>query len=243
MKTVHKLALSAAMAGAAFAAPAQAAEIQIQSQGPIVELTVNESVTAAPDIVQVGAGVQTRAPTAVGAAQTNAEKMDKVIAKLRALGIKREDIQTSNFSLNPQWQYRNDGEAPTFLGYDVSNQVNVKLRKLDQAGPILDALIAAGANSTFGPNFMLENDTAAKAAARKSAFASAEARGRELAAMAGYSAVRLLEVSETYATVQPMMVSRDAIMVTAASKQTTTPIEPGQVQTGVTLTVKYEMTR
>ena len=141
------------------AAPGSAAEVQIAAQEPVVELQVTESVKGTPDVVQVGAGVQTRAPTAVEAARLNAAAMDRIIIRLRALGIKREDIQTSNFSLNPQWQYGNDGAAPHFLGYDVTNQVNVKLRRLDKAGETLDALIASGANSVSGPNFMLEDDT------------------------------------------------------------------------------------
>ena len=124
----------------------------------------------------------------------------------------------------------------------MTNQVNAKLRRLDKAGETLDALIAAGANSLSGPNFMLEDDTSAKAQARKAAFASANARAREFASMTGYGNVKLLEVSESYASIRPMQVSRE-IMVTAASMDKTTPIEPGQVETGVTLTVKFEMTR
>lgn len=239
MSTI-RLPLIALALGAA--APAAAAEIQIAAQGPVVELSVTESVKGAPDVVQVGAGVQTRAATAVEAARLNANAMDRIIARLRALGIKREDIQTSNFSLNPQWQYGNDGALPKFLGYDVTNQVNAKLRRLDKAGETLDALIAAGANSVSGPNFMLEDDTSAKAQARKAAFASANARAREFASMAGYGNVKLLEVSESYASIRPMQVSRE-IMVTAMAADKTTPIEPGQVETGITLTVKFEMTR
>ena len=226
----------------AAATPATAAEIQIAAQGPVVEMQVTESVKGAPDVVQVGAGVQTRAATAVEAARLNANAMDRIITRLRALGIKREDIQTSNFNLNPQWQYANDGAPPRFLGYDVTNQVNVKLRKIDQAGETLDALIAAGVNSVYGPNFMLEDDTAAKAQARKAAFASANARAKEYAAMAGYAGVRLLEVSESFASIRPMQVNRE-IMVSAMAADKVTPIEPGQVETGVTLTVKFEMTR
>ena len=232
-----------ALAAATMAAPAAAAEVQIAAQGPVVELQVNESVKGAPDVVQVGAGVQTRAATAVEAARLNASAMDRIITRLRALGIKHEDIQSSNFNLNPQWQYGNDGAPPRFLGYDVTNQVNVKLRKLDQAGETLDALIAAGANSVFGPNFMLEDDTAAKAQARKAAFASANARAKDYAAMAGYANVKLLEVSESFASIRPMMASREIMVTAASASDKITPIEPGQVETGVTLTVKFEMTR
>ncbi len=222
--------------------PAAAAEIQIQSAGPVIELSVSQTVNVVPDSATLGAGVQTRAMTADGAARDNAVKMDAIIARVRALGVAKEDIQTSNFSINPQFQYNNDNTPPKFLGYDVSNMVTVKLRKLDKVGPTLDALIASGANNINGPTFGLDNDTAARSAARRAAFAEAQGRARELAGLAGYSGVKLLEISESYANARPMPMERE-IMVAASRSDKATPIEPGQVGTVASLTVKYEMTR
>lgn len=225
------------------AVPAQAATITIPVQNPVVELTLTETVQSAPDTAQVGAGVQVRAPTASEAMRRNAEQMDKVIARLRQIGIERKDIQTANFSLNAQYQYRNDGQQPVFLGYEASNMVNVTLRKLDKVGDALDALVAAGANNLYGPNFSLENDRIAKAEARKLAFRQAEAQARDYARMAGFAGLHLLEISETYAQSGPMPVSPRAVDVTSAKAEAATPVEPGRVGTAATVTVKYEMTR
>ena len=100
---------AAAMAAIAAASPALGAEIQIAATGPVVELTVNEVVRTVPDVAQVGAGVTTRAATAQEAVRLNAQQMERLIDKLRSLGIARKDIQTSNFNLNAQYQYNNDG--------------------------------------------------------------------------------------------------------------------------------------
>ena len=163
---------------AAIAVPASAAEIQIASQGPVVELSVNEVVRSAPDVAQVGAGVTTRAATAREALTQNSQAMDRIVARLRQLGIAGEDIQTSNFNLSPQYDYNQQSGEQVFRGYNVSNQVQVKLRDLPRAGEILDALVNAGANTIYGPNFMIEDDEAAKAEARAQAFARASARVR-----------------------------------------------------------------
>lgn len=229
-------------AAAVLASPAAAAEIQIQVQGPVVEMTVNEVVQSAPDTAIVNAGVTVRAPTAVEAMRLNAEAMNRVIARLRSLGIERKDIQTSSINLNAQYQYNNEGTPPRFLGYDAANQVTVTLRKLDRTGAALDAMVAAGANNINGPNFSLEADATAKAAARKAAFARAEGQAREYARLAGFANLRLLEVSESFTGRGPMPFARDAIQVTGSSVGNS-PVEPGQVGTGVTVTVKYEMTR
>lgn len=235
--------LLAAVSAVSIAAPASAAEIQIASTGPVIELTVSDTVNAKPDAAMVSAGVTTRAMSANEAARLNAERMDQIITRLKQLGVPADDIQTSNFSLNAQYHYNNEGRQPTFVGYDVNNQVTVKLRDIRKIGPMLDALVAAGANNFGGPNFVLENDAAAKMQARKNAFASAEARARELAGYAGYSGVKLLELSEVYQTVSMPYARGEAIAVSAQAMDKATPIQPGLVGTSAQLTVKYEMTR
>ena len=237
-----RYATPALMLTAVLPMAAQAAEVQIASQGPVVELTVQEIVRTAPDVARVGAGVTTRAATAQEAVRLNAQQMERLITRLRALGIAQRDIQTANFNLNAQYQYRNDGEQPTFIGYDVSNQLNVKLRDLKRAGEVLDALVTAGANNIYGPNFMLEDDAVAKQQAREAAFKRAREMAQDYAGMSGFSDLRLLEVSEVVQNYSPMM-RGEAIAVTAVSSDAGTQIEPGEVGTGVSITVKYEMTR
>ena len=232
------LALFAATA-IALPATAQAAEVHIQATNPVVELTINEIVETEPDVAEVGAGVMTQALTAEEAVRQNAQAMRRIVQQLKALGIDDKDIQTSSFNLNPQFNYdRQDGKQ-TFNGYQVNNQVRVTLRDLDKAGPTLDALVKAGANNLYGPNFMLEDNAEAKRQARRQAFQRGMAQARELAGLAGYTNVRLLEVSESYQSFRgaPPPVAMRANAVADES----TPIEPGQVGTGVTLGLKYEM--
>ncbi|PEQ10775.1 hypothetical protein B2G71_20720 [Novosphingobium sp. PC22D] len=240
MRLTALLLLAAAASPLAAPIVARAAEVQIAVENPVVELTITETVMSEPDTAIVGAGVTVRAPSASAALRQNAAQMTKVIDKLKALGIRREDIQTSNFNLNAQYQYRNDGQQPTFLGYDASNSVNVTLRDMTKIGETLDALVGAGANNVYGPNFSLSKDEPARVAGRKSAFERAGAQAREYAAMAGYSGVRLLEVSETYNAYSPPPMP---MAITVTARRESTPIEPGQVGTAVTLTAKYEMTR
>lgn len=233
----------AAAAVATVAAPVAAAEVQIPVTGPVVELTVTETVRSAPDVAQLGAGVHTRASTAREAVRLNAAAMEKVVDRLIALGIPRENIQTSNFSLSPNYQYNQQTGEQTFTGYDVNNQVNVRLRDMRRIGEVLDALVAAGANNIHGPSFLLEDDRNAKADARGLAFTNGRAMAEEYARRAGYSGLRLLEVSEVVQTFTPY--AQAEIMVTGSrvAADAKTPIEPGEVATAVTVTVKYEMTR
>ena len=240
MKTIRLAAAAAALAST----PALAANIDIAVQGPVVEIIASETVQSEPDQANVGAGVTTRARTAVQAMRDNANQMDAVIVRLKALGIAREDIQTSGVNLNAAFQYNNNNTPPVFQGYDVTNQVSVTLRDIAKIGPTLDALVAAGANNLNGPYFSRKNDKPQRAQAREAAFKAADQQARDYAKMAGFVSVRLLAVEETLSQGSPVAfdVARpvSAIVVTG---QKLTPIEPGRVGTVVQLTAKYEMTR
>lgn len=227
------------LASAALAIPADA-QVQIASSGPVVELTVNESVEVAPDIVTVSAGVTTQAPTANEAMRANAQAMTAVVARIKQLGVPERDIQTAGINLGPQYDFDRDTQRQVFRGFQVSNRVSVKLRDVSRTGEILDALVAAGATDISGPDFSVDDDTGARAQARQTAMETARKLALDYARGAGYSDVRLLQIREGIVQQPPMPMFR----VTAqAAADASTPVQPGMVQSGVTVTVSYELTR
>ena len=229
------------LAATAIAAPAAAAEVQIQAQGPVVELTVNESVEAAPDIATVSAGVTTQARTAVEAMRANAQSMTSVIDRIKALGVAERDIQTSGISLGAMYDYNQQTQRQVFRGYLASNRVSVTLRDIPRTGEVLVALVGAGATDLGGPDWSIDDDTGARGQARTAAVRRAQAQALEYARLAGYSGVRLLEINETLMPVRPMPMMRQ--MAVAEAADASTPVQPGMVQSSVNVTVKYEMTR
>ena len=232
-------------AAALIATPAMAANVDIAVQGPVVEITASETVQSQPDQATVGAGVTTRAMTAVQAMRDNATRMDTVISRLKALGIAREDIQTSGVNLNAAFQYNNNNNntPPVFQGYDVTNQVSVTLRDIAKIGATLDALVAAGANNLNGPFFSRKDDKPQRVQAREAAFKAAQVQAQDYARMAGFGGVRLLAVEETLQQGGPIAFEMSAPRAITVTAQKTTPIEPGRIGTVVQMTVKYEMTR
>ena len=242
MKPHLPTALVAALAAAALplGAPAMAAEVEIEASGPVIELTVYESISAEPDLVMVGAGVTADAPTAVEAMRLNAAQMQRVIDRMRSLGIADKDIQTSGIDLSARYDYDRETQRNVFTGYQVSNRVSVKLRKIGETGEVLDALVAAGATDLSGPSFSIEDDTAAKDAARASAVKRAQERAEAYAALYGYSGVRVLAVGESLSGSVPITEVR--LRSVAADAAMSAPVMPGEVSTGVSITVKYEMT-
>ena len=214
------------------------------TQGPILSFSVSEEVRSRPDQATVGAGVTTTAPTAVEAMRANAAAMDKLIAAAKARGIKAEDIQTSGINLSPQYDYSNrtDGQPPRFLGYQVSNSVRATTDKIDDIGPLLDALVAAGGTNIDGPWFGMKDADAQLVGARGAAIKSAEAKAQDYAKLAGFRGVELVSISEGSfgGGPQPPMPYARGLM---AAEAKATPVEPGQVANTLTLNFQYRLVR
>jgi hypothetical protein len=220
---------------AAFAAP----QVTITPSGPVVELSIYESLESAPDRVTIGAGVTTTAPTATEAMRQNAAEMTKVIARIKALGIAEKDIRTTGIALGAQYDYQ-DGRS-VFRGYQAANRVSVTLKKVEDTGRVLDALVEAGATDLSGPEFSLSDDMAVKEQARQAAVARGEAQAKAYATMLGYTGVRVLSVSENIGSAFPVFEMAKAAATAADVGFLSAPVQPGEVSTGVSVTITFEL--
>ncbi len=223
-------------------ADARAAAVDVQVAGPIIELSVNETIESAPDTARISTGVSTKAATAQAALRENAQKMDAVIRKIKSLGIADKDIQTSGININAEFDYRGN-EEPVLTGYRASNTVQLTVRDIDNLGEMIDALVGAGANNLNGPYFTLENDENVKAAARKRAMERGRMQAMDYARLAGYNDVRIVAISEAISGSSQVSEGYGKIRAQAVSMDVSTPVQPGQVGTNVTVNITYEMVR
>ena len=232
--TASLLAL-AALPGAAMAQTVASQTIA----GTRLDVVATGEVTRVPDIVRVGAGVVTTAPTASGALQENARRMETVRQALRRAGIAERDIQTSQLNLFPDYRHdQNGGGAPQLIGYRATNEVTVRFRDIANTGKILDALVAQGANQINGPMLGIDKPEAALDEARTRAVAAARARAELYARATGKRVGRILSISEGGGGMGPMPMYRDGAVGMSASK---TEISPGEQSLSVTLQVSFEL--
>jgi uncharacterized protein len=237
---MRKLVLAALLAtGSMTAGEAMATQVNITATNPVIDLTVTETVETKPDIATFSTGVQTMAPTASEAVRLNNVQMASVVARLKKLGIADKDIQTTQINLNQQFDYNNGQQL--FKGYQASNMVNAKLRDLKKLSAFLDALAVDGATNFNGPTFGVDDDSSFKDAARDKVWATAMARAKTMARKAGYADIRVLRVEEVDnqggGYPMPMMVR--AMDVSEKS----TPIAPGELSIGTTLSFTFEMVK
>jgi hypothetical protein len=229
---------TALVAGSIGFAASASAQVPLQAiAGTRLDVVATGEVTRVPDVANITAGVVTLAPSASAAIAQNADRMRSVRTALRAAGIAERDIQTSTISLNPEYRYR-DNESPVLTGYRASNMVSVRFRDIARTGPILDALVAQGANQINGPMLAIDKPETAIDEARLEALTKAQARAEVYARQLGKRVVRILSVSESgggYPPPMPMFANAEARDVAA------TNIAPGEQTLAVSLNVSFEL--
>lgn len=161
-----------------------------------LSMTGHGEVKAAPDLVEITAGVNTAAATAAQALAANTARMKTVFAALTRLGVPEKNIQTANFSLSPQYANGANNEPPRLTGYQANNSVSVRLDDVSRLGTTLDALVTAGANQMNGIGFSIKDPAPMLATAREQAVADARARAQTYARAAGVTLGPILSISE-----------------------------------------------
>jgi len=239
MRNMLMTALTLGVAAVPASAMAQTVAAVPVLAGTRLDVSATGDVTRVPDLAIISAGVQTLQPTATGAIEENASRMERVRAALKRAGIADKDIQTSSINLNPEYHYENS-QPPRLTGYRATNTVNVKFRDLKRTGSILDALVAEGANQINGPNLTIDKPEAAYDEARIKAIAAGQARAELYARALGKRVVRILSVSESGGYVpppMPMAYARDMAVASAPK----TEIDPGMQQLQVNLSMSFEL--
>jgi uncharacterized protein YggE len=238
--TRHTRQIAAAvMSIAAWQTAATAQTVPTARPTTLLTLNVEGRTARVPDMAEVSGGVVTAAPTAADAMSQNAERMTAVVAAVRQAGVAERDIQTSGLSLQPQYRYVNN-QPPELTGYQATNTVNLRIRRIADTGKLLDTLVKVGANQISGPVFRIEDDAAALDEARLAAVKAAKARAELYARATGLNVRRIVTMAEgggAHPEPRPMLTRMMADAAPAAAP----PVAPGEVALSINLNVVFEL--
>ena len=226
MRLLAALLMSAALLMPA-AAHAEGDKMSTQRQ---ISISASGSVSAKPDQVAISIGVVRNAKTAKAALEANTAAMRPVIDTLKAAGVETRDIQTSNFSVQPNYEDQQNGKPPKLSGYQVANSVQVRLRAIEKLGDVLDRVVDQGSNQINGIEFIVSKAGELKDKARKEAVANALRMAKTYAEAAGVTLGDLLLISEG-----EVNTPRGPFLAQAAmrDKSGPAPIEAGEQQLDV----------
>jgi uncharacterized protein YggE len=196
-----------------------------------IAVTGSGRVTRPPDTALVDVGVEARAAQLADATAEVDRRMRLVLERVKALGDL--DVRTTAYDIEPVVDQRQPGEASArIVGYRVTNAVQVRTRRVDGVGRIVDAAVTAGANLVRNIHFAIDAPERAEAEARTLAMQDAAGKARQVAAAAGVRLGRLLAVTES-GPIRPAVMSR-VTMATAPG-----PVEPGQLDVTIVVQARY----
>jgi uncharacterized protein len=209
---------------------------------PETTITLNGKGTVdhAPDIAMITVGVSVEAETASTAMSQQTTKMNGVFSAVKTAGVADRDMQTSNLSLNPVYDYP-ERQQPRIRGYNASNQITIKVRDLKNLGRTLDAVVKGGGNTIHGVSFSIDKPESYQNEARVAAIKDAAAKAELYAQAVGYKVKRIVTASEMDFFPQPMpMMARMQMNQQAAES---TPVAAGEVSLTQTVSVTFELTK
>ena len=163
-------------------------------------------VFSVPDTATFSYSVTNLAKDVVAAQTKVNNDGNAILAYLKEQGVEEKNIQTTDYSVNPQYDYSNGVCGPAgycppgkqvLSGYQVSQTVTVKVKDTNKAGTLLSGIGAKGATNISGLSFTVENETALQAQARSKAIEDARTKANELAKELGVSIVRIVGFSES----------------------------------------------
>lgn len=231
--------LAYALAIALLPVPALASDAE---KPGLVAVSGEGTAHLAPDMAVLTLTVLRQEETARAALDANSAAMAEVLAAMKADGIEDRDLQTSGFSINPQYFYpKNDGTRPVqpeITGYSVSNSLTVRVRDLAKLGAIIDKSVTLGVNQGGQILFTNDDPSTAISTARTQAVKDAVAKARTLADAAGVSLGRISNISELQNTPRPVPMVR-AEMARAADASV--PIAQGENEYRVNVNVTFEI--
>jgi uncharacterized protein YggE len=187
------------------------------------------TVTSVPDQAQLSFGVESQGDTAKAALAANAAEMRRMLAALKAAGAK--DVKTQYVSVSPRY-----GDEMSVLGYTATNSVSATVDQIANAGAVIDAAVAAGANQISGPSLSRADQDDLYKEALEAAVDDARERAETLAAAANVSLGDVKAIVEGGGMSPPMPYAADA-----ALRAESTPIEAGKHEVSASVTITFSI--
>lgn len=234
---VAATALAVAAAVAVPAALGQSAGVSAQ-QAQGISVVGEGLVTATPNVARITLGVEVINASLNAAQAEAANRMDAVVKTLKAAGVADSDIRTVSYSVNPQYDFKDNQNV--LRGYQVQNLVEVRVTNVPGLGPLIDGVVASGASRIYGIRFESDNPSGLKDQARDLAMQNAKAKAEQLARGAGVSLGRPIYIEESdTGGVTPVRAEALSAPVAADGGRSVTPVQPGELQVRTTVRVVW----
>jgi len=194
-------------------------------------------IEVVPDLATVNAGITVNNAATVQEVEAKINEVNnKLIAAMKALGIEEKDIKTSNYSINPDYNY--EGGKNTINGYSGNASITIKVRKMDLISKVIEEATKNGANQIYGSQFSVENPEKFREQARNKAIENAKEQAQKLANTLGIRLGRVVNIVESSPSSPYYPVAMKAMEGRGGVSEV--DIEPGSQTISSTVTLYFE---
>jgi uncharacterized protein YggE len=174
----------------------------IRGNSSYEEITISVSgtaeVNAAPDVATFSFVVKETSKTTTEAQEVISKKISTILDGLDIAGIDTKDIKTQSYTIYPKYEWvkvkstesialdgtlfypGNNNNKQVQTGFDVSQNVSLKLRDFDKVGEVLTLFAEVGVENLNGPNFQIDEPDVLEEKAREMAIDDAKAKAKQL---------------------------------------------------------------
>jgi uncharacterized protein len=200
-----------------------------------------------PDLVTISIGVETTNKTAKDALFSNSLLMDKVISVLKYNGVKDNEISTSQYTINPNYNYSQSGNILDIIGFSVTNDLKIQSMNLNNTAVWIDSAVDSGANTISSIGFEVSNKTLdnIKNQLIKNAIANAKQKAIVASLAAGLKIIGIKSIivdsdeSNQPPSFNNVFKPRSTISNTATATNTNTTIMPGELEVVESVNIVY----
>lgn len=214
--------------------------INITTRQVSAELAVvgEGKVDVIPDTGIVTLGIVVNNVVTVEEAQKKINEVNNsIVASLEELGINEEDIKTSNYSINPSYNYR--GNERTINGYNGNASLTVKVRDIDLLPKVITNSTEAGANQVLGTNFVIDEPEKYREDARDKAIENAREQAKKLADKLGIKLGKVTNIVESDSSAPPIYEAR-SLSLEGLGGVEAPDLQPGSQTISSTVTLYFE---
>jgi len=208
-----------------------------------VSASGQSQLKATPDIVGIYFNIQTYGNTSKEANDKNKEIADNLITELIKQGFDRDEIQTQNFNINPDYYWNNGKQEIT--GYKAIHSIKVEFpaSMTEKIGVVIDVGVETGATISY-INFelSLDNQNKYKSEALEQATEDARIKAEAMAKGLNKKLGAVYSVSSSSFDYYPWRIY-DAVSSSnlMEAKTATTNIQPGEKDINAYVSVSFKL--
>lgn len=207
-----------------------------------ISVNADAQLDAKPDLALVNINLEEQAKKLVDAKAATNKQLRALEAVAKQMGIAPAKIQTTSSSTQPQYRYEPNNKR-VFEGYIVSHRIQLQVEKIEIIGELLEKLTSAGIDQIDNVSYTVKDDQAVKEQALIKATQNARRKAEKMVAAAGSSIGKVITISESGASFQPIMAMRAkaAPMMADAAMESAPELPAGGVSVSANVNVTFEL--